>query len=564
MTYQALEQITATFTKRSYKKLFNGWTLFTVITALIIASPVFVVVAHIFVPTGEIWTHLANTVLSEYVYNSVVLLLGVGFGTLVIGTGCAWLVTMCEFPGRKIFEWALLLPLAVPAYVIAYTYTGLMDYAGPVQELLREIFGWTSRRDYWFPQIRSLWGATSMFTLVLYPYVYMLSRAAFLEQSICVLEVSRTLGRGPWAAFKDVAFPLARPAIAAGSALALMETLNDFGTVHFFAVDTFTTGIYRTWFGMGEPAAAAQLGSCLLIFIVSLIALERYSRGKAAYHHTTVRYRALRKLEIGTVQQLICFISCFLPVFLGFVLPAGILLVWALETTEWWMTFRFWEFALNSFILALVAAFLAVALAVLMAYGARLMPSFLTKFAVRAASIGYAVPGSVLAVGIMLPFAWTDNLIDAWARETLGFSTGLILSGTIVAVVFAYVVRFLSVSFNAIEAGLGKITKNMDCAARTLGHGPGETLRKVHLPLIRASMFSAGILVFVDVMKELPATMIMRPFNFTTLAVRAFELASDEQLAEASSAALAIVLVGIIPVIMISRTIAKSRPGQEN
>jgi len=546
------------------QNLFNGWTLFTVITALIIASPVFIVVSYIFVPTGEIWSHLADTVLGNYIYNSVLLLIGVGAGTLVVGTGCAWIVTMCRFPGQKVFEWALLLPLAVPAYVIAYTYTGLMDFAGPVQTVLREVFGWTTRRDYWFPEIRSVWGAMTMFTLVLYPYVYMLSRAAFLEQSICVLEVSRTLGRTPWQAFKDVAFPLARPAIAAGSALALMETLNDFGTVHFFAVDTFTTGIYRTWFGMGEPAAAAQLGACLLIFIVSLIALERYSRGKAAYHHTTVRYRALSKLEMSPLKQGICILACFIPVALGFLLPAGILLNWAFETTEWWMNLQFVEFAFNSFILACVAASLAVFLAVLMAYGARLRPSFFTKFGVRAASIGYAVPGSVLAVGIMLPFAWTDNLVDSWTREHLGFSTGLILSGTIVAVVFAYIVRFLSVSYNGIEAGLGKITQNMDCASRTLGHSPSETLKKVHLPLIRASMFSAGILVFVDVIKELPATMIMRPFNFTTLAVRTFELASDEQLAEASSAALAMVLVGIIPVIMISRTIAKSRPGQEN
>lgn len=546
------------------KRLFNGWTFFTVITALIISSPVLVVVAYVFVPSGEIWAHLADTVLPNYIFNTFVLLIGVGTGTLVIGTGCAWVVTMCKFPGQKVFEWALLLPLAVPAYVIAYTYTGLLDYAGPVQETLREIFGWSSRRDYWFPEVRTLWGAVTMFTLVLYPYVYMLSRAAFLEQSICVLEVSRTLGRTPWQAFKDVAFPLARPAIAAGSALALMETLNDFGTVNFFAVDTFTTGIYRTWFGLGEPVAAAQLGACLLIFIVSLIALERYSRGQAAYHHTTVRYRALRKLHISTFKQALCFAFCFFPVFLGFALPAGVLLNWTINTTQWWMNFNFLHLALNSFILASVAAILAVVLAVLMAYGVRLKPSFLTKLGVRAASIGYAVPGSVLAVGIMLPFAWTDNLVDSWAREHLGFSTGLILSGTIVAVVFAYIVRFLSVSYNAIEAGLGKITKNMDCAARTLGHGPGETLQKVHLPLIRASMFSAGILVFVDVMKELPATMIMRPFNFTTLAVRTFELASDEQLAAASSAALAIVLVGIIPVIMISRTIAKSRPGQQN
>lgn len=545
-------------------KTINGWTLFTLVSAAVIASPVLIVLAHVFMQSGDVWGHLADTVLSRYIYNSIVLLFGVGLGTLVVGTGCAWLVTMCDFPGRKIFEWALLLPLAVPAYVIAYTYTGLLDYAGPVQETLRLVFGWSSARDYWFPEIRSLWGATTMFTLVLYPYVYMLSRAAFLEQSICVLEVSRTLGRTPFQSFKDVAFPLARPAIAAGSALALMETLNDFGTVHFFAVDTFTTGIYRTWFGLGEPTAAAQLGACLLIFIVSLIALERYSRGQAAYHHTTVRYRALRKLQLSKPKQVISFLACFLPVFLGFVLPAGILLNWAFATTEWWMNWQFWGFAFNSFILSFVAALLAVVLAVLMAYGTRLHPSFWTKLGVRAASIGYAVPGSVLAVGIMLPFAWTDNFIDSWARENLGFSTGLILSGTIVAVVFAYVVRFLSVSFNAIEAGLGKVTKNMDSAARTLGHGPGETLRKVHLPLIRASMFSASILVFVDVMKELPATMIMRPFNFTTLAVRTFELASDEQLAEASSAALAIVLVGIIPVIMISRTIARSRPGHES
>jgi len=541
----------------------SGWSLSALLVALLVCVPVVVVVSYVFVPTGEVWTHLAQTVLSRYVINSLILMLGVGSGVLIIGVGTAWLVTMCRFPGSTLFNWALLLPLAVPAYVIAYTYTGLLDYAGPVQETLREIFGWTSRRDYWFPPVRSIGGAVTMMTLVLYPYVYMMARAAFLEQSVCVLEASRVLGAGPWASFRRVALPLARPAIVAGLALALMETLNDFGTVHFFAVDTFTTGIYRTWFGMGEPAAAAQLGACLLIFVVALVALERVSRGKARYHHTTSRYRHISPMELRGFKAAASLVACFLPVFLGFLLPSSILALWALETTEWWMNARFLGFAANSFMLAGVAAFIAVTVALLLAYGLRLSPTPLNKSAVRTAGMGYAVPGTVIAVGVMLPFAWLDNQVDAFMRSTFDVSTGLILSGTIVAVLFGYLVRFLSVSFNAVDAALGKVTPNMDAAARILGAKPGRILFKIHLPMIRASLLTAGILVFVDVMKELPATMIMRPFNVTTLAVRAFELASDEQLAEASSAALAIVAVGILPVILISRAIGASRPGQQ-
>lgn len=539
----------------------DRWSISSILLGALLASPVFVVLAHVFVPTGEIWAHLADTVLTTYISNSLILMVGVGILTLIIGTGCAWLVTMCDFPARKIFEWALLLPLAVPAYVIAYTYTGLLDYAGPVQETLRDIFGWETRRDYWFPPVRSIGGAITMFTLVLYPYVYMLARAAFLQQSVGVLEVSRTLGRTPWSSFTHIALPLARPAIAAGCALALMETLNDFGTVHFFAIDTFTTGIYRTWFGLGEPDAAAQLGAVLMIFVVSLVVLERYSRGKAAFYTSGSRYQSLTRLALSPLKKALSFTACFLPVFFGFLLPALILLRWSLQTTDWWMTWRFWGFAANSFILATVAAILAVILALFMAYSVRLKPTFVTRMGVKAASIGYAVPGTVLAVGITVPFAWFDNSLDSWARETLGFSTGLLLSGTIVAVIVAYLVRFMSVSFNSVESGLGKVTPNMDHAARTLGYTPLQILKRIHIPMIRASLLSAGILVFVDVMKELPATMILRPFNFTTLAIRTFELASDEQLAEASSAALAIVLVGIIPVILISRTISHSRPG---
>ncbi|MCW9032810.1 MAG: iron ABC transporter permease [Rhodospirillales bacterium] len=541
----------------------NGWSLSLLFIAFLVAIPVLVVFGFVFVPTGEVWSHLVETVLSTYVLNSLWLMLGVGSGTLIIGTGTAWLVTMCRFPGHRILNWALLLPLAVPAYVIAYTYTGLLDYAGPVQSELRELFDWTTSRDYWFPAVRSLGGAIAMMSLVLYPYVYMLARAAFLEQSVCVLEASRTLGKTPFQSFRFVALPLARPAIAAGLALALMETLNDFGTVHFFAIDTFTTGIYRTWLGLGEPAAAAQLGACLMIFITALVMLERHSRGRAKFHHTTSKYRRIKKFELRGLRGGFALLACFLPVFLGFLLPAAILLGWTIETPEEWMNAAFWGLAWNSFVLAASASILAVCVALFLSYGVRLHPTWLNRTAVRAASLGYAVPGTVIAVGIMLPFAWLDNQIDAWMRSIFGISTGLLLTGTIAAVVFGYLVRFLSVSFNTVEAALGKVTPSMDAAARTLGVPPGKTLLKVHLPIIRGSLLTAGVLVFVDVMKELPATMIMRPFNFTTLAVRTFELATDEQLAEASSAALAIVLVGIVPVILINLAIARSRPGEE-
>jgi len=538
----------------------DGWTVFTVAVAMLLGIPVVAVLANVFVPSGEIWDHLSATVLPRYVANSMWLIVGVGAGTLIIGTGTAWLVTMCRFPGRPVFEWALLLPLAVPAYVIAYCYTGLFDFAGPVQTVLRETFGW-SRGDYWFPRVRSLGGAIAMMTLVLYPYVYMLARAAFLEQSVCALEASRILGRGPWRSFLTVALPLARPAVAAGVALALMEALNDFGAVQYFAVDTFTTGIYRTWFGLGEPAAAAQLAAILLVFIFVLFVLERVSRGRARYHHATGQYKRLPGYALTSWRARLAFLACALPIALGFLVPGAMLTRWAAEAAEREVDARFFGLALNSFVLAGLAALLAVVLAVLMGYGRRLRPVPAVRLATRAASMGYAVPGSVIAVGVMLPFAWVDNTVDAWMRATLDVSTGLILSGTIVALVFAYLVRFLAVSFNAVEASLAGIRPSLDDAARTLGVSARATLVRVHLPIMRGSLLTAAMLVFVEVMKELPATLIMRPFNFDTLAVRVYQLASDESLAEASCASVAIVLVGIIPVVLMSRSIARARPG---
>ncbi len=538
----------------------DGWTIAGLVVAALVATPVAVVMASVLVPAGDVWRHLADTVLTGYVSNTLMLMIGVGVGTLLIGVATAWLVTMCRFPGRGIFEWALLLPLAVPTYAIAFTYGGLFEYAGPVQSALRDAFAW-GRGDYWFPDIRSLAGAVLVMTMVLYPYVYLLARAAFLEQSVCVIEVSRTLGRGPWRSFAEVALPLARPAIAGGLALALMETLGDFGAVQYLAVSTFTTGIFRTWFGLGEPIAAAQLSAALMLFVLALILFERSSRGGRKFHHTSRRYRALPRYRLGRSAAGWAFFACFAPIFLGFLLPGGQLVAWTVETAPYVVDAGFLALAANSVLLAAATAVIAVAVALLLAYGRRLRPGPLLAAASRIASMGYAIPGAVIAVGVLVPFAWLDNRLDAVMRETFGLSTGLILSGTLAALIFGYLVRFLAISFNTVEASLGKVTPTMDGSARTLGLGPGATLVRVHVPIISGSLLTAALLVFVDVMKELPATLIMRPFNFNTLAVRAFELAEDEQLAESAPAALSIVGVGILPVILLTLAIARSRPG---
>ncbi|MCR9212513.1 MAG: iron ABC transporter permease [Proteobacteria bacterium] len=538
-------------------------TALSFVVAAVIALPVLVIFGFIFVPTGDIWSHLASTVLPVYLTNTLLLGLGVSVLVLMMGVGSAWLVTMCNFPGRRIFTWALFLPLAMPAYIIAYTYTGMLEYAGPIQTFLRDTFDWT-RQDYWFPPIRSLGGAISMLGLVLYPYVYLVSRAAFLEQSICALEVGRTLGRGPWRVFFSVALPLARPAIVTGLALALMETLSDFGTVQYFAVDTFTTGIYRTWFGLVEPAAAAQLAAILMVFVFILILLERMNRGSKKYHHTTGRYQQITRYSLAPGQKALAFLGCLFPVLFGFLLPTGWLIKESFSDIEQAFDRHFPVLVLSSVSVAALAAILSLCIALMLIYGLRQdghTPQKAKLFSVRVASMGYAIPGPVLAVGILLPFGFIDNSIDHWMRETFNVSTGLILSGTLVALLFAYVVRFLAVALNTVEASVETITPNMDRAAKTMGVTGLKALFRVHIPIISGSLMTAAILVFVDVMKELPATLVLRPFGFDTLAVRAYEMATDEQLAAAAAPSLAIVVVGILPVIILSRAIAKSRPG---
>ena len=538
---------------------FNLWTIAVIAIALIIATPIIFVFSSIFTNAGDIWQHLIDTVLKDYIINSCWLMVGVGIGVTLIGVGTAWLVTMCRFWGSSWLQWLLLLPLAAPAYLLAYGYTDLLDYFGPVQTFLRSLFGWTTIRDYWFPNVRSLWGAILMLTLVLYPYVYLLARVAFLEQSVCTLEASRSLGCNPWRSFLTIALPLARPSIMAGLALALMETLNDFGTVEYFGVSTFTTGIYRTWLGMGERAAAAQLAAFLMLFILGLIVLERLSRQQAQYYQLSSSAKKLPKYELGFFRGIIAAISCLIPVALGFLIPA-----WYLLRMTWLNRANafdddFWSLISHSLILAIATAIIAMLISLIMAYGQRLQPNWAMRSAVRIAAMGYAIPGSVIAVGILIPLANFDNVLDGLMRANFGISTGLLFSGTIISLIFAYLVRFLAVAFSSVESSLNKITPNLDDASRSLGYGATNTLIKVHAPLMSGGLLTAAMLVFVDVMKELPATLVIRPFNFDTLAIRVYQYASDERLIEASAPALAIVLVGIIPVILLTWRITRSR-----
>ncbi len=521
--------------------------------------PVLAVSVQLFAGSSSgTWAHLLATVLPEYLLTTLYLCLGVGLSTACLGVGAAWLVTRYDFPGRRIMEWALVLPLAVPAYVMAYTYTDLLQYVGPVQSTLRAWFGW-QRADYWFPDVRSLGGAVVLFSLVLYPYVYMLARAAFLDRVLSMLEVGRSLGLGPWASFWRVALPLARPAIVGGVALVLMETLSDFGVVAYFGVHTFTTGIYRAWFSLGDRAAAAQLATVLLAVVVMVLLLERLSRGRARFHTSTLRRTPTMGRNLRPLPAAMALLACLLPLVLGFILPAGILLNFALTHGDAQFGPRFFTLATNSVLVSSLTASMAVGLALLLAYAARLHAHWFMQMMYRLGSLGYALPGTVIAVGVLLPVTSLDHALADALERYVGWQGGLVLTGSIAALVYACVVRFLTPAVQTIEAGLTKITPHMDNASRSLGAKPMETLWRVHVPLLRGSVLTAGLLVFIDVMKELPATLVMRPFNFDTLATQAYVLASDERLAEASTSALTIVCVGLLPLIWLSQQISRSR-----
>jgi iron(III) transport system permease protein len=538
-----------------------GWTLFALAVAAVMALPLATVAALSLSPRESVWPHLIRTVLPGALADTGLLLAGVAALTLLFGTGTAWLVTMYRFPGRGLLDRALVLPLAMPTYIIAYCYVELLDFSGPVQRMLRALFGWHTVKDYWFPEVRTLTGAVLVLSAVLYPYVYLSARASFVQQSVCVLEVARTLGRTSAGAFWSVALPLARPALAAGVALALMETLNDLGAVQYLGVSTLTVSIYTTWLQRSSLTGAAQIALVALLFVVALLVAERAARGRSQFHHTTGRYRSIPFSDLEGWRGYAAALVCCLPVIAGFVAPFGVLLLQAYAHMGDALAAGFWRAVRNSVGVAALAAVATVALGLGLAYARRLAPTMLVRTVVRSAGLGYAMPGTVLALGLIIPLAALDNHVDAALRSLFGVSSGLLLSGSLFVIALAYTIRFLAVSLGALEAGFERLSPNLDAVARTLGETALSALRRVHMPLLVPALGSAALLVFVDGMKELPATLLLRPFNFETLATHVYSYAALEQFEQAALGALTIVAIGLVPVLLLHRAVAGGRAG---
>ncbi len=540
----------------------DKWSFASVVIAALLLIPIAAVSWLALFPTENIWPHLLRHALPIYLGNTLALMAMVSFGAAIIGTGTAWLVVMTEFPGRRWLEWTLLAPLAVPAYIGAYALVDLLEYAGPVQTSLRALFGWQNARDYWFPEIRSIESAAFVLTMALYPYVYLLARAAFREQSVCALEVGRALGCGPWGVFWRVGLPLARPAVAAGMAIVAMETMADFGAVDFFGVLTLTRGIFAIWLDTHNAGGAAQIAMVILGFVLALLLVERFGRRGRRFHHTSRRYRPIQRADLGPWKRWIVTALCAAPVVFGFLTPTLTIGWHATSHLAQWAEPEFWRAVMHTGALALSAAVIACAIGTVLVYGARDSKSRLPIVLAQATALGYAAPGAVLAVGVLIPLAAFDNaladLIEAW----WGIDIGLLLTGSAAAIVFAYVVRFSAIAHGAIDSALGRITPSMELAARTLGAGRGDVLARIHVPMIRGSVLTAGLLIFVDSAKELPATLMLRPFNFETLSTTVYNAASLEQLEQAGPAAIAIIMIGMLPVAVLARTLSRSRPGE--
>jgi iron(III) transport system permease protein len=537
------------------------WTALPALLAAVMALPLATVVVLALTAPANVWPQLVRTVLPATLLDTGVVLAGVGLLTLGFGACTAWLVTMCRFPGRAALDRLLVLPLAMPTYIVAYAYVELLDYAGPVQGGLRALLGWTSARDYWFPDVRSMGGAILVLSAVLYPYVYLSARASFVQQSVCVLEVARTLGRTSTGVFWSVALPLARPALAGGVALAMMECLNDLGAVEYLGVRMLSVSIYTAWQQQSNLGGAAQIALVAVVLILGLLIVERALRGHGRFHHSTGRYRAIPFTDLDGWRGVAAASFCALPVVLGFVAPFALLVAQAAAHVSEAMAAEFWRAARNSVGVAGAAAVVTVALGLGLAYARRVVPSLVVRGAVRGAGLGYALPGTVLALGLIMPLAAFDNRLDALLRASLGISSGLLLSGSLFVIILAYAIRFMTVALSALEAGFERLSPNLDAAARALGETALSALWRVHVPLLAPALGAAALLVFVDGMKELPATLLMRPFNFETLATHVYSYAGLEQFENATPGALAIVLVGLIPVLLLHQAVVGGRAG---
>jgi iron(III) transport system permease protein len=511
--------------------------------------PLIVIVHASISPEAEVWAHLSRYVLPEVTANTIKLVIGVVLLSGTIGTALAWLTAVCEFPGRRFFEWALLLPLAIPTYVLAFVAVGFLDYSGPLQTALRALTG----SSQWFPKIRSTGGVILVLSLALYPYVYLLARTAFLTQGRRALEAAQTLGFGRVRAAWRVALPMARPWIAAGIALVCMETLADFGAVSVFNYNTFTTAIYRAWFGMFSVSAALELAGVLLLFVLAAFVVERSSRAGAKFASSRDVTRAAARLSLGPAARWGAVGLAGLVFTLAFALPLLQLLVWAAAHIHD-LDSRYWGFIARSLVLAGSASIVIVAAGLMLAYLERRRASRTMRVLARLATMGYAVPGTVLAVGIAVPLVLLNNFLQGLLRSWFGVSAPtLLLQGTLLAVLIAYLARFLSVGFNPVESGLQRVTRSIDEAAASLGVVGAGLVRKVHVPLLRTSLATAATLVFVDVMKEMPITLITRPPGWDTLAVRVWEMTSEGEWERAALPAVAIVLVGLVPAALLTR-----------
>ena len=538
------------------RRIRNGvspWSVGAALIATVVMAPILAVVWIGLNPSENIWPHLMATTLPRYLGNTVILMVSVGTFSAAIGAGAAWLLTRYRFPLSRWLEWLLLLPLAIPAYVGAYALVDFLEYAGPVQTALRQMMGWQSARDYWFPEIRSMGAAVLVLTAALYPYVYILARAALREQSGASDEVARSLGVGPLGRLRRISLPLARPAIAAGTAIVMMETVNDFGTVDYFAVQTLTTGIFSVWLQSNNAGGAAQIACVVLALVIFLVTLEKISRRRLRYFNMSTRARPVSRIDLtGGYGALACF-ACLVPFVVGFVLPAGVIFSHALDNADHWRDRDLLRALANTLTVGGIAAALTVLAAVFMVYGVRLSGRTLPRLLLPVTTIGYAAPGAVLGVGILIPLASMDHALADLTFAVTGREIGLILTGSGFALILAYCVRFFAIAQGAADAAMDRVSPNLAAAARSLGRTRGQVLGSVYYPLIRGSVGSALLLVFVDCVKELPATLLLRPFNYDTLATRVHDQASLENIGGAAPAAILVILVGLAAVGLLAR-----------